>query len=237
MVFFSCSDLVSKANVLKTIRSQLRESAKRPVPGERSYRDHLSTFRKPQHPAPTTIQPGPWVPRNPPHHTHLHPNPYAHPYRLRPAHLDPDSDCHSEPPMPSRARDYPSHHSLTLDKKARLHSLTSVLESQLQRLNFADEAASSGSGGGGGGGDSEVGSSSSSSGGGDGGSRSSSRLTVVGDRQGCESSMGLVESQSSMELNCLLTRDFSVQSLSSVVNEDCFYDSVMGIQKAVIPTQ
>ncbi|CAL8314218.1 unnamed protein product [Lota lota] len=35
-------------------------------------------------------------------------------------------------------------------------------------------------------------------------------------------------------LNSLLERDFSVQSMASVVNEDCFYDSVLGIHKAAI---
>ncbi|KAL2081987.1 hypothetical protein ACEWY4_021805 [Coilia grayii] len=216
-VFQLCSsDLVSKANVVKTIRSLLRENAKRPLPGERSYRDHLAPFRRPQ--LPPTTQMGPWVPRHPPHHPHPHPHlPYS---GLRPGPLDPDSDCHSEPPLPSRPRDYPSHHSLTLDKRARLHSLTSVLETQLQRLNFADEVAC-------GGGSSKGGSSSSTSG----------SLMGAGERHGCQSSMGLVESQSSMDLNSLLARDFSLQSLSSVVNEDCFYDTVMGIQKAVIPTQ
>ncbi|XP_031437315.1 rho guanine nucleotide exchange factor TIAM2 isoform X2 [Clupea harengus] len=197
-VFQLCSSgLESKANVVKTIRSMLRENAKRTVPDERSCRDHLVTFRRPQ-PAPPA-QMGPWLPRQLPP-----------PNGLRPSPLDLDGDCHSEPPLPSRPRDYPSHRSLQLDKRARLHSLTSALEAQLQRLSFGEEAAYGGEGG---------------------------RLKrAVEHHQGGQGTVGLVDSQSSMDLNSLLARDFSVQSLASVVNEDCFYDAVMGIQKAAIPT-
>uniref|UniRef100_A0A8C4IJD8 TIAM Rac1 associated GEF 2a n=1 Tax=Dicentrarchus labrax TaxID=13489 RepID=A0A8C4IJD8_DICLA len=33
-----------------------------------------------------------------------------------------------------------------------------------------------------------------------------------------------------------MERDFSVQSLTSMINEDCFYDSMLGMQKAAVPT-
>lgn len=198
------SGLESKANVVKTIRSLLRENAKRAVSMERS-REHLAPFRRPHPPPALAVQTqGPWVPRHP-----------AHPNGLRPVPLDLDGDCHSEPPLPSRTRaDYPSHRSLQLDKRARLHSLTSALEAQLQRLSFSgEEAAVEG--------------------------QVEGRLKRAGaaELQGVQSTTGgLLESQSSMDLNSLLARDYSVQSLASVVNEDCFYDTMMGIQKAVIPT-
>ncbi|XP_041951626.1 T-lymphoma invasion and metastasis-inducing protein 2 [Alosa sapidissima] len=208
-VFQLCSSgLESKANVVKTIRSLLRENAKQTVSIERSCRDHLATFRRPLPIQTTAAQAGPWVLRHP-----------SHPNGLRPVPLDMDGDCHSEPSLPSRPRDYPSHRTLQLDKRARLHSLTSAIEAQLQRLSFAsgEEAAAVAYGVREGG----------------------VRLNRAGatDHQGSQSvTGGLVDSQSSMDLNSLLARDFSVQSLASVVNEDCFYDAVMGIQKAVIPT-
>lgn len=34
----------------------------------------------------------------------------------------------------------------------------------------------------------------------------------------------------------VLERDFSVQSMTSMINEDCFYDSMLGIQKVAVPT-
>ncbi|KAL0163925.1 hypothetical protein M9458_039678, partial [Cirrhinus mrigala] len=46
----------------------------------------------------------------------------------------------------------------------------------------------------------------------------------------------LLDDTPGLDLNTLLARDYSVQSFGSVVNEDCFYDTVMGIQKAAIPT-
>lgn len=203
------SGLESKANVVKTIRSLLRENAKRTVSIERS-RDHLAPFKRPQPPATLLAQTqGPWVPRHP-----------THPNGLRPAPLDLDGDCHSEPPLPSRMRaDYPSHHSLQLDKRARLHSLTSALEAQLQRLSFGGEEAAVAY---------AVG---------EGPVEGRLKRAGGGEHQGVQNAAGgLLESQSSMDLNSLLARDYSVQSLASVVNEDCFYDTVMGIQKAVIPT-
>uniref|UniRef100_A0AAR2ISH6 TIAM Rac1 associated GEF 2a n=1 Tax=Pygocentrus nattereri TaxID=42514 RepID=A0AAR2ISH6_PYGNA len=57
------------------------------------------------------------------------------------------------------------------------------------------------------------------------------------DSSGLQSSqLTLLEDTSAVDLNCLLARDCSVQNLNSVTNEDCFYDTVMGIQKAAIPT-
>eukprot|EP00064_Thunnus_orientalis_P019391 superscaffoldBa00004833_g19509 len=34
-----------------------------------------------------------------------------------------------------------------------------------------------------------------------------------------------------LDLSSLLERDFSVQSMTSIINEDCFYDAMLGIQK------
>lgn len=38
------------------------------------------------------------------------------------------------------------------------------------------------------------------------------------------------------EMLDLLEREFSVQSMTSMINEDCFYESVLGMQKAAVPT-
>ncbi|XP_065124938.1 rho guanine nucleotide exchange factor TIAM2 [Paramisgurnus dabryanus] len=50
------------------------------------------------------------------------------------------------------------------------------------------------------------------------------------------SQVTLLDDTSGLDFNTLLARDYSVQSLGSVVNEDCFYDTVMGVHKAAIPT-
>ncbi|XP_053192778.1 rho guanine nucleotide exchange factor TIAM2-like [Scomber japonicus] len=34
----------------------------------------------------------------------------------------------------------------------------------------------------------------------------------------------------------MLERDFSVQSMTSIINEDCFYDAMLGIQKTAVPS-
>uniref|UniRef100_A0A673J9X8 TIAM Rac1 associated GEF 2b n=1 Tax=Sinocyclocheilus rhinocerous TaxID=307959 RepID=A0A673J9X8_9TELE len=71
------------------------------------------------------------------------------------------------------------------------------------------------------------------------------RLNFVEEPQGMSESstsslqgsqVTLLDDTPGLDLNTLLARDYSVQSFGSVVNEDCFYDTVMGIQKAAIPT-
>uniref|UniRef100_A0AAY4C2V9 TIAM Rac1 associated GEF 2a n=1 Tax=Denticeps clupeoides TaxID=299321 RepID=A0AAY4C2V9_9TELE len=126
---------------------------------------------------------------------------------LRSSLLDADGDSHSEPALPSRTRHFSGDRSATLGKRATLCSLTSALEAQLQRLHFSEEV--------------DCGTA----------QEFDQRLT-----SGVQEGQGLQESPSSMDLNALLARDFSVQSLASVVNEDCFYDTVLGIQKAAIST-
>nr|XP_009292814.1 T-lymphoma invasion and metastasis-inducing protein 2-like [Danio rerio]XP_021324269.1 T-lymphoma invasion and metastasis-inducing protein 2-like [Danio rerio] len=62
------------------------------------------------------------------------------------------------------------------------------------------------------------------------------RLNFVDEAQGMSKSSQQLDDSSGLHLNSLLVRDYSVQSLGSVVGEDCFYDTLMGIQKAAIPT-
>ncbi|XP_051510631.1 rho guanine nucleotide exchange factor TIAM2 isoform X1 [Myxocyprinus asiaticus] len=71
------------------------------------------------------------------------------------------------------------------------------------------------------------------------------RLNLVEEPQGMSmrstsslqgSQVTLLDDTPGLDLNIILARDYSMQSLGSVVNEDCFYDTVMGIQKAAIPT-
>ncbi|KAM9840324.1 rho guanine nucleotide exchange factor TIAM2-like, partial [Aulostomus maculatus] len=40
----------------------------------------------------------------------------------------------------------------------------------------------------------------------------------------------------SLDLSGVLEREFSVQSMTSMINEDCFYDAMLGLQKTVVPT-
>uniref|UniRef100_A0A671KV92 T-lymphoma invasion and metastasis-inducing protein 2-like n=1 Tax=Sinocyclocheilus anshuiensis TaxID=1608454 RepID=A0A671KV92_9TELE len=71
------------------------------------------------------------------------------------------------------------------------------------------------------------------------------RLNFVEEPQGMSKSstsslqgsqVTLLDDTPGLDLNTLLARDYSVQSFGPVVNEDCFYDTIMGIQKAAIPT-
>uniref|UniRef100_A0A3B1IM47 TIAM Rac1 associated GEF 2b n=1 Tax=Astyanax mexicanus TaxID=7994 RepID=A0A3B1IM47_ASTMX len=190
-VFQLCSsNLENKANAVKALRSILRENAKRNVPAERGSRDNL-TFPRRSHPA--AVRSSSWLQR-------LQPQSDA----LKRSPLDTDEgrllgiDTQSEPACAPRTDRTDTSHS----KRARLCSLTSSLEAQLQRLSFMDPQET--------------------------------RLRTSGSLQA--SQLTLLQDTSALDLNNLLTRDCSVQNLNSVPNEDCFYDTVMGIQKAVIPT-
>ena len=117
-------------------------------------------------------------------------------------------DTCSEPLLPSRAAADPA------GKRTRLCSLTSELEAQLQRLNFAEEGA---------------------------GRAAERGATPPGDDQrAAEKRRGSGLRQSpggdGLDLGGLLERDFSVQSMTSMINEDCFYDAMMGIQTTAVPT-
>ncbi|CAK6969604.1 rho guanine nucleotide exchange factor TIAM2 [Scomber scombrus] len=39
-----------------------------------------------------------------------------------------------------------------------------------------------------------------------------------------------------LDVSSMLERDFSVQSMTSIINEDCFYDAMLGIQKTAVPS-
>ncbi|XP_030626742.1 T-lymphoma invasion and metastasis-inducing protein 2 [Chanos chanos] len=190
-VFQLCSsNLESKANAVKAIRSLLRENARKTAPAEtRAFRDHL-TFPRRSHPA--AVRTSSWVPQQPSHSSELR---SSQPDLAERRMVSSLKDNHLEPQLPSQqSSGAPRKESSSLDERARLCSLTSALEAQLQRLNFAEEPL--------------------------GGHGRSNNL----------------EEAPGVDLNDLLGRDYSVQSLSSVVNEDCFYDTVVGIQKAAIPT-
>ncbi|XP_035534275.1 T-lymphoma invasion and metastasis-inducing protein 2-like [Morone saxatilis] len=95
-------------------------------------------------------------------------------------------------------------------KRTRLCSLTSELEAQLQRLNFTEEE------------EAERG--------------AAVAASHSGDRRNEETgrTSSLRRSPGGEVLD--LERDFSVQSLTSMINEDCFYDSMLGMQKVAVPT-
>ncbi|XP_076873915.1 rho guanine nucleotide exchange factor TIAM2 isoform X2 [Brachyhypopomus gauderio] len=186
-VFQLCSSsLENKAKAVKAIRSLLRENARRNPPPEKAFRDNL-TFPRRSHAS--AIRTGSWIER-------LHPQADALPSRpLNEGGLL-AGDTRSEPTLPSHPHGAPGNKISNLSKRARLGSLTSSLEAQLQRLSFAEEASS----------DLQAG-----------------RITLLKD-------------STRVDLNSLLVRDYSVQSLTSVMTEDSFYDTVMGFQKATVPT-
>uniref|UniRef100_A0A674C5J6 TIAM Rac1 associated GEF 2 n=1 Tax=Salmo trutta TaxID=8032 RepID=A0A674C5J6_SALTR len=220
-VFQLCSSgLESKASVVKALRS-LRDWTCRPLLSERGSREYLGSLRRTQ---PAPVRAGSWrrqqelqAMRTAGHQHHSDDGSVSS-SATQPC----PGDTHSEPQLHSRSTTgLPSLEGSTLGKRARLCSLTSALEAQLQRLNFTEEA----------------------------GPRSAASQQEH-LRQGPHQPHPAAQRRASslqgpgrqdndpqcVDLNALLGRDFSVQSLTSVVNENCFYDTVMGIQKAAIPT-
>lgn len=93
-------------------------------------------------------------------------------------------------------------------RRTRLCSLTGELEAQLQRLNFTEEEAERGA-----------------------------AASPGDDRRSEEKTRrSSLRRSPAGEMLDLLERDFSVQSMTSMINEDCFYESVLGMQKAAVPT-
>nr|XP_013999522.1 unnamed protein product [Salmo salar]XP_013999524.1 unnamed protein product [Salmo salar] len=220
-VFQLCSSgLENKASVVKALRS-LRDWTCRPLLSERGSREYLGSLRRTQ---PAPVRAGSWrrqqelqAMRTAGHQHHSDDGSVSS-SATQPC----PGDTHSEPQLHSRSTTgLPSLEGSTLGKRARLCSLTSALEAQLQRLNFTEEA----------------------------GPRSAASQQEH-LRQGPHQPHPAAQRRASslqgpggqdndpqcVDLNALLGRDFSVQSLTSVVNENCFYDTVMGIQKAAIPT-
>ncbi|XP_034756024.1 T-lymphoma invasion and metastasis-inducing protein 2-like isoform X2 [Etheostoma cragini] len=93
-------------------------------------------------------------------------------------------------------------------KRTRLRSLTGELEAQLQRLNFTEE-------------DTE---------------RGAAALDSQSGRQRRSSSLHRSPGGEGLDFSSPLERDFSVQSMTSMINEDCFYDSGLGMQNAAFHT-
>ncbi|XP_055729030.1 rho guanine nucleotide exchange factor TIAM2-like [Salvelinus fontinalis] len=217
-VFQLCSSgLENKASVVKALRS-LRDWTCRPLLSERGSREYLGSLRRTQ---PAPVRADSWrrqqelqAMRTASHQHHSDDGSVSS-GATQPC----PGDTHSEPQFHIRSTTgLPSLEGTTLGKRARLCSLTSALEAQLQRLNFTEEA----------------------------GPRSAAsqqehlRQGPHPAAQRRASSLqgpgGQDNDPQCVDLNALLGRDFSVQSLTSVVNENCFYDTVMGIQKAAIPT-
>uniref|UniRef100_A0A8C7UDA0 TIAM Rac1 associated GEF 2 n=1 Tax=Oncorhynchus mykiss TaxID=8022 RepID=A0A8C7UDA0_ONCMY len=220
-VFQLCSSgLENKASVVKALRS-LRDRTCRPLLSERGSREYLGSLHRTQ---PAPVRAGSWrrqqelqAMRTAGHQHHSDDGSVSS-GATQPC----PGDTHSEPQLHSRSTmGLPSLEGATLGKRARLCSLTSALEAQLQRLNFTEEA----------------------------GPRSAASQQEhlrPGPHQphpaaqrrasSLQGPGGQDNDPQCVDLNALLGRDFSVQSLTSVVNENCFYDTVMGIQKAAIPT-
>ncbi|XP_031172000.2 T-lymphoma invasion and metastasis-inducing protein 2-like [Sander lucioperca] len=94
-------------------------------------------------------------------------------------------------------------------KRTRLCSLTGELEAQLQRLNVTEEDTERGA---------------------------PSLLASQSARRRRSSSLRRSHGGEGLDGSSPLERDFSVQSMTSMINEDCFYDSVLGMQKAALHT-
>ncbi|KAG5846781.1 hypothetical protein ANANG_G00118600 [Anguilla anguilla] len=62
------------------------------------------------------------------------------------------------------------------------------------------------------------------------------RTEPGGVRRGSSPCVGGQDDAPYADLNALLERDFSVQSLASVINEDCFFSTAESLERATIPT-
>ena len=203
-VIWYFSGLESKASVLKALRSLVRDGTRRGVLPERTPREHLGSLRRNQPPAARAGS----LRRRPQRYTEAQKASHAHSDEGSVSSGSHPGDTRSEPQLPSRPTDLPSLESNTLGKRARLCSLTSALEAQLQRLNFTEEAVQ--------------------------GTGSQQGNTLR--QEAHHAQRRSPDEPQCVDFNSMMGRDFSVQSLASVVNEDCFYDTIMGIQKAAIPT-
>ncbi|KAM4633669.1 rho guanine nucleotide exchange factor TIAM2 [Polymixia lowei] len=222
-VFQLCSSgLETKASVVRALRSILREGSRRSVPTDRTSREPTGSLRRAKLSA---DRGGSWRRRQQQRRSEAQ---RTSQQRADEACASGDNplpgDTCSEPPLPSLEGD-------ALGKRARLNSLTSDLEAQLQRLNFTEELVQG------------TASRPQEQGYGQGYGQGfnpgysqppSAQRRSVSLQGGPEA--GTLEDAHCVDLNSLLERDFSVQSMTSVVNEDCFYDTVMGMQKAAIPT-
>lgn len=90
--------------------------------------------------------------------------------------------------------------------RTRLCSLTGELEAQLQRLNFREEEVEKGA---------------------------VSWSKEENKRRSCSLQRSPGDLQ---DISNLLERDFSVQSMTSMISEECFYDPLLGLSTTTVPT-
>ncbi|XP_059897138.1 rho guanine nucleotide exchange factor TIAM2 isoform X1 [Gadus macrocephalus] len=232
MVFQLCSSgLESKAGVVGALRSIPRDGGTARRSGQADKTPAASSLRRPRAP---TDRADPWRRRQ---NQQLHQQARraersggggsAASERAAPGRASPDGsllgeDCCSEPLPPPRAGDpvAPAKDAL-LGKRARLCPLTDDLEAHLRRLNFKEDPGSSSAA-----------------------SLPQDQEGTLGRSRARQQPLWIPRVPASLQqqqeqeevrcLNSLLERDFSVQSMASVVNEDCFYDSVLGVHKAAI---
>ncbi|XP_076011233.1 rho guanine nucleotide exchange factor TIAM2 [Genypterus blacodes] len=186
-VFQLCSsDLQTKAIVLRALRSLLRDGSRQTVRDSRSV---SSSLRRRPKTSWSSEHGGSWRKGRQQSGSHSETRSMT-------------GETCSEPLLPSHAASatLPRLGADDAGKRARLCSLTSELEAQLQKLNFTDD-----------------------------------RSDEQRPRHGGEVLLPEEEAQC-VDLSSLLERDFSIQSMTSMVNEDCFFDTVLGIHKPAVPT-
>ncbi|KAM3861463.1 rho guanine nucleotide exchange factor TIAM2 [Diretmus argenteus] len=210
-VFQLCSSgLETKASVVRALRSLPRDGSRRAVPPvDRTPRDSVSSLRRTKLPA---ERGGSWRRRQQQRRSEAQ-RTTRHPDEGRGSDGLLAGETCSEPQLPSHAATLPRLDADVLGKRARLCSLTSDLEAQLQRLNFLEEGPQPCD------------------------QRSDPGYGRPPSARRRSSGLHGGEAEEEAELDRLLERDFSVQSIMSPANEDCFFDvNVLGRQKAAIPT-
>ncbi|XP_056150474.1 rho guanine nucleotide exchange factor TIAM2 isoform X2 [Lampris incognitus] len=208
-VFQLCSsDLETQANVVRVLRSIIRDGSKRALPPDRGAASSLrrtkpsdrgGTWRSRQRERRLEVQ------RTAPQ--------WASEGRRHRCFL---GDASSEPLLSGVE-------GAALEETSGLNSLTNELEAQLQRLHFTEESLQAGR----------------------------SRLLEqdqdqeyshaageppLGHRKRMGPQGGALEEEQSLDLNSFLERDFSVQSMTSAISEDCFFEPGLALQSAAIPT-
>ncbi|KAG9347375.1 hypothetical protein JZ751_004942 [Albula glossodonta] len=226
-IFQLCSSIPeSKANIVRVIRSLLRDSARRNAPAERACRDR---FAPPRGTMPTSARIGSsrtsWLSKQPSPSASIHTDlgkagqPDSDESSLSSSSGQPGEDTYIPPsthhgPPAAPQNSLGSEHSL----KEPTDEEAGTIEALLQRLQITEN---------------ELPPSAHHSQAKTQPKPGSPRSSPA--RRG-SSPCGAQEDTPYVDLNALLERDFSVQSLASVISEDCFFSTAESMERATIPT-
>ncbi|XP_064195912.1 rho guanine nucleotide exchange factor TIAM2-like [Anguilla rostrata] len=197
----------SKANIVRVIRGLLRDSARRSVPAERACRER---FAPPRGGVPTSARIGSsrssWLSKQ------SSPGNPSHTDAARGGQRDSDEGSLGSGGHPGDDPGGPRRSPASeRGPKEADEEEADAIEALLQRLQIAEKEPPPPP------------------------QPANARTEPGGVRRG-SSPCGGQDDAPYADLNALLERDFSVQSLASVINEDCFFSTAESLERATIPT-